>query len=1205
MAYTPRLPTTLFAGAALVSTNSEAISGLLSNKVLVPSNLSSIFGSPPSIGGTAPNSAIFISLNVTGLTASQAVVTDSSKNLISLAYSATGGISNLVSRDSNGNTFANNFTSGITSTSASGSPVNLNPNATRLQITTGTGGQTYKLPNATQLNLGTRYDFNNNATGNNTINDNSNTLVTTLLPGAYKFVIATNIGSPAGSWDTHSVVPANVDWGSSTLTASSTDAQFNSIGAGTAASGTSGVITANTSISSPTIFLTNSPTINYVWTCTNTSTGAGSWLPIGSGGSCVTSAQGTAPIQINGSSGVSTTGNITISATPATTSNLGVASFNSTNFSVTSGAVNLSSAIVTPGTLAVNGSLLSNSSTTFNSTSPFNCVIQGTSTNTTGSTFSQAGLVIQTVFNASNNLFTTGGITNVCRFNVPSTKTMSLAAAYYAAVNSSGNVGTITKLAHFYSDVFVAIGGTATNVYGFYGADPGTGTASIAAYFANLSVGYPSTNLTGTNYAIFSNNVSIGSSSTTSLFNVGSSNEFQINSSGSIVAIGSPLTSNFGGTGFSSYTDGQILVGQTSSGNIIKGSLVAGTGISISFNNSSGVFTISNSGGAGDVTGIVGTANQVLANGTSGTSIDGEVTLTLPQSIATSSNVQFGKLGIGVSPITNAGIYFNRLVSDIADHVWGFYHLPKIAVSAGMNLTDGGGIYVNTDMSNAQDGTFTRVAGILVDTGVVNTTGTFTTGYGIYCAKPAFGVTKIAMYSQELVVGSSYSTTAPPTNGAIIQGSVGIGVSSVTSNSSLDVVRTTDSGNFSSNFIALSSNTSQFWNGAQISVKNSSTTVNTYSGIAFVNGNGLAVGYFGSQVTNASGSIGSGDLYFGTVNSGSISEKMRILANGNIGIATSSPLNKLDINGALVVGTYAGSATAPSNTIMSSGGYISGSGTASSPAYKFFTDNTAGMYYTSNTVNFSTSSTLRATINSSGITIPSPGLLYTDTGTSSGGLLHHGLRTTGSVLRFGIGLSSTETGSGNTGSNFNIYRYDDTGSFLGVPVTILRSNGNFGLNDAAPNVTLSIVGNCAIGYSSGQLVGANSLGVAGALFIGPTYPSGGINNGALSSSPNSSNTTTAGGGGFGTTMSFNTAVQNTTGGDILLHMEILVASATSATITCGTSSSSSVTGNTAITTFSGANRFTICAYVPLNYYVKLSSTGTISVTSVTTIAYPI
>ena len=50
------------------------------------------------------------------------------------------------------------------------------------------------------------------------------------------------------------------------------------------------------------------------------------------------------------------------------------------------------------------------------------------------------------------------------------------------------------------------------------------------------------------------------------------------------------------------------------------------------------------------VSSITGTANQVIAAGAGGPAFTGAVTLSLPQSIATTSNVQFAKVGIGVTP---------------------------------------------------------------------------------------------------------------------------------------------------------------------------------------------------------------------------------------------------------------------------------------------------------------------------------------------------------------------------------------------------------------------------------------------------------------------------------------------------------------------------------------------------------------------------
>lgn len=72
-----------------------------------------------------------------------------------------------------------------------------------------------------------------------------------------------------------------------------------------------------------------------------------------------------------------------------------------------------------------------------------------------------------------------------------------------------------------------------------------------------------------------------------------------------------------------------------------RGAISAGSGIS--YNSSTGV--ISSTGGG--VLSISGTANQVLANGTSGSAQTGAVALTLPQSIGTSSAVRFGSIAVG------------------------------------------------------------------------------------------------------------------------------------------------------------------------------------------------------------------------------------------------------------------------------------------------------------------------------------------------------------------------------------------------------------------------------------------------------------------------------------------------------------------------------------------------------------------------------
>jgi hypothetical protein len=77
--------------------------------------------------------------------------------------------------------------------------------------------------------------------------------------------------------------------------------------------------------------------------------------------------------------------------------------------------------------------------------------------------------------------------------------------------------------------------------------------------------------------------------------------------------------------------------------------LAVGTGLSLSAGtsfNGSAALTITNSG----VTSITGTTNQVVASAASGA-----VTLSLPQSINTTSNVQFNSLGIGTAASATAG----------------------------------------------------------------------------------------------------------------------------------------------------------------------------------------------------------------------------------------------------------------------------------------------------------------------------------------------------------------------------------------------------------------------------------------------------------------------------------------------------------------------------------------------------------------------
>jgi hypothetical protein len=109
------------------------------------------------------------------------------------------------------------------------------------------------------------------------------------------------------------------------------------------------------------------------------------------------------------------------------------------------------------------------------------------------------------------------------------------------------------------------------------------------------------------------------------------------NTSGTAAGLSTTLAVSSGGTGQTTYTDGQLLIGNTTGNTLTKATLTAGTGVTIT--NGSGAITINATGTGGTVTsvaaltlGITGTdVSSTVANGTT-TPV---ITLNLPSSSAT------------------------------------------------------------------------------------------------------------------------------------------------------------------------------------------------------------------------------------------------------------------------------------------------------------------------------------------------------------------------------------------------------------------------------------------------------------------------------------------------------------------------------------------------------------------------------------------
>lgn len=131
---------------------------------------------------------------------------------------ASSGANSVVLRDANSNISANLISEGYSNVSAAGTTTTLTISSVPNYVVTGSGGQTYKLPDATTLSNGANYTFNNNqSSGTIVIQNNSSSTIATVQSGGYIDVILLSNGTAAGTWDVHNFAPSNVSWSTNTL----------------------------------------------------------------------------------------------------------------------------------------------------------------------------------------------------------------------------------------------------------------------------------------------------------------------------------------------------------------------------------------------------------------------------------------------------------------------------------------------------------------------------------------------------------------------------------------------------------------------------------------------------------------------------------------------------------------------------------------------------------------------------------------------------------------------------------------------------------------------------------------------------------------------------------------------------------------------------------------------------------------------------
>src|SRR6266403_125868 len=169
---------------------------------------------------------------------------------------------------------------------------------------------------------------------------------------------------------------------------------------------------------------------------------------------------------------------------------------------------------------------------------------------------------------------------------------------------------------------------------------------------------------------------------------------------------------------------------------------------------------------AGTAASITGTANQVLANGFFGIAQTGAITLTLPQSIATTSTVQFGTVNINTA--TSTGLF----------NIAGLFGTPgSVGFAAYFNSTlniASGSLFAQTGINTSfiVSGTADNVYGLYIYQGAAS--GTVTNAINLFSAIPLYASNNFsAAFAGRITIGSGVvADTRAPVDGILVQGNI-------------------------------------------------------------------------------------------------------------------------------------------------------------------------------------------------------------------------------------------------------------------------------------------------------------------------------------------------------------------------------------------------------------------------------------------------
>jgi hypothetical protein len=219
---------------------------------------------------------------------------------IGVAYGGTGvttssGANSVMLRDANQNVAVNRLNQSNTNTSAAGGVTALTTASSYIHTLSGTGNQTYTMPDATTLSTGVAFLFNNMATGTLTLQDYATGPIGTIPSGGAGAVFLTINTTVGGTWDLHAYLPEGVTFGTNAFnlgTSVITGGTWNGGTIGTAYGGTG---------------LTSFSAANYALYSTSSSALTAGTLPVAAGGTAATTFTANGVVYGNGTSALGVT----------------------------------------------------------------------------------------------------------------------------------------------------------------------------------------------------------------------------------------------------------------------------------------------------------------------------------------------------------------------------------------------------------------------------------------------------------------------------------------------------------------------------------------------------------------------------------------------------------------------------------------------------------------------------------------------------------------------------------------------------------------------------------------------------------------------------------------------------------------------------------------------------------------------------------